>query len=178
LASTREQAVVGVAGGIPSQLIRLIPDFLVAPNEALRGVGVTPLNVSALGVIIVNVSVDGVHAVWLRSGGNTNSVCCGAELDGTIATWGAGGVTGNLSGAGRVRAVLGVARVGTATGEDGTVGRGVGRLYDLIEGARDPGAGNVNPDLPAGADGGAPRGLGRRSNGGGGMAPNDERIAV
>lgn len=70
-ASTREHAVVGVAGAppIPNQLIRFIPDLFVAPNEAFLGVGVTPIptpapaNTSTLGVIIVNVNVDGVHAV-------------------------------------------------------------------------------------------------------------------
>lgn len=88
---------------------------------------------------------------------------------------------GNRSGAGRPRVVLGVASVGTATGDEGTVGRGVGRLVDvdLIDDAREPGAGNEKPDLAAGAEGGArPRGVVRRSNGGGGMAPNEERVAV
>lgn len=98
-----------------------------------------------------------------------------------MVTW-VGGVTGNRRGAGRARVVLGVARVGTATGEDGTVGRDVERLvdeYDLIEDARDPGAGNENPALAAGAEGGAgPRVPGLRSNGGGGIAPNEARVAV
>jgi hypothetical protein len=93
-----------------------------------------------------------------------------------------GGVTGNRRGAGRARVVLGVARVGTATGEDGTVGRGVGRLTDecdLIEDARDPCAGNEKPVLVAGAEGGAwTRVPSLRSNGGGGIAPNDARVAV
>lgn len=69
LASTREHAVVGVAGAapIPNQLIRFTPGFLIAPNEPLRGVGVTPgpglAKASTLGVIVVNVRVEGVHAV-------------------------------------------------------------------------------------------------------------------
>jgi len=65
LASTREHAVVGVAGTtpVPSQLMRFIPGLFVAPNEPLRGVGVTPSNASIHGVIIVSVSVDGVHVV-------------------------------------------------------------------------------------------------------------------
>lgn len=187
LASTREHAVVGVAGiaPIPNQLIRFTPDFLVAPNEPLRGVGVTPgpglAKASTFGVIVVSVRVEGVHVVWLRSGGNTNNVCWGAELEGTMVTL-VGGVTGNRRGAGRARAVFGVARVGTATGEDGTVGRGVGRLVDecdLIEDARDPGAGNEKPALVAGAEGGAgPRGPSLRSDGGGGITPNEVRVAV